>query len=82
MNKHGPLALAAPADRAALDGLGGLLVGRDALEIDRELGRVVLGEREHLGAVQREDVVGNVLWRLGEKVGVVDAEGSGVIGWG
>ena len=46
----------------------------DVLEIDDELGRVVFRVREDLGAVERDDVVGDDLDVLGREVVVVDAE--------
>jgi hypothetical protein len=46
----------------------------DLFEVDNELGRVTLGEREHLGAEQGEDVIGDQGGGLGSEVGIVDTE--------
>ena len=46
----------------------------DLLEIDDELARVMLGEREDLGAEEGEDVVRDDLVRLVREVRVVNAE--------
>lgn len=46
----------------------------DALEINDKLGRVMFGEREHLGAKEGDDVIRDDGWRFVLEVGVVDAE--------
>ena len=46
----------------------------DVLEIDYELGGVVLGVCKDLGSVERNDVVGDDLNRLRGEVCIVDAQ--------
>lgn len=43
-----------------------LALGHDLLEVDHELLRVVLGVREQLGRVQRENVVRNLIGALAQ----------------
>lgn len=57
-----------------MDEGGGVAALVDVLEIDYEFRGVVLGVREHLGAVKRDDVVGDDLDGLGREVLIVDTE--------
>lgn len=57
-----------------MDEGGGVAALVDVLEIDYELRGVVLGVREHLGAVKRDNVVGDDLDGLCREVLIVDTE--------
>ena len=52
----------------ALSDLG---LGSDLFEVDEKLLGVVLGVSKELGRVEGENVVGNDIWRFGQKVGIV-----------
>ena len=57
-----------------MDEGGGVPALVNVLEIDYELGRVVFGVRKHLGAVKRDDMVGDDLDGLCREVLIVDTQ--------